>query len=122
MADSSPTRRGAFLVLFGLTGFTPLLLARTEPISYLLLATIYVSVTLYSIPPIRTKERGVLGPICDAAASHTLPTLLVLSLLGRAPWMSLGLYLSCALGALVWQFCFGLRAILRSVEISWTVR
>ena len=26
--------------------------------------------------------------------------------------MSLGLYLSCALGALVWQFCFGLRAIL----------
>ena len=122
MADSSPTRRGAFLVLFGLTGFTPLLLARTEPISCLLLSTIYVSVTLYSIPPIRTKERGVLGPICDAAASHTLPTLLVLSLLGRAPWMSLGLYLSCALGALVWQFCFGLRAILRSVEISWTVR
>ena len=62
MADSSPTRRGAFLVLFGLTGFTPLLLARAEPISYLLLAAIYVSVTLYSIPPIRTKERGVLGP------------------------------------------------------------
>ena len=62
-------------------GFLPLVLLGAPPVTLGLLALNYLWPTVYSLPVIRLKERGVLGLMADAAGSHVTPTLVALSLL-----------------------------------------
>jgi UbiA prenyltransferase family len=67
---------------------------------------------LYVLPPIRLKERGLLGLVTDALYAHAIPTFLAaitFYALGSQSWLHVWLLL----GSLVaWQFCLGLRNIL----------
>jgi len=67
---------------------------------------------LYSVPPFRFKERGILGVLCDALYAHAVPAILAavtfyeLAEADHPHWI---LYL-VVLGG--WQFLLGLRNIL----------
>ncbi|MGB0563767.1 MAG: UbiA family prenyltransferase, partial [Spirulinaceae cyanobacterium] len=76
-AKLQPWQRVVFSLLFVCTGFAAPLLAHFGSIPLLLLGTNYLLPTLYSAPPLRLKERGVLGILSDAAAAHLVPTLFV---------------------------------------------
>jgi 1,4-dihydroxy-2-naphthoate octaprenyltransferase len=112
VAGMTPRHRLGYLILFTISGFLPLILARAHIASIGFLALIYISVTLYSAPPIRTKERGWLGLLSDATAAHVLPSLLVFSLVGATAMLSSTSYRIAVMAAVVWQMSFGLRAIL----------
>jgi 4-hydroxybenzoate polyprenyltransferase len=66
---------------FFVGGFLPALVAGYSNLTLALLAANYLWPTLYSIPGIRLKERGLFGVICDAMGSHVTPTLLYTALL-----------------------------------------
>ncbi|MEY3051042.1 MAG: hypothetical protein RLY31_827 [Bacteroidota bacterium] len=69
----------------------------------------WIAFTLYSAPPFRFKERGILGSLADASGAHLFPTLFLLT----------GMYTyggSLPPGPLlvsfaVWSFSFGFRSI-----------
>jgi hypothetical protein len=64
----------------------------------------------YSVPPLRTKHRGWVGVICDAAAAHVYPALLAFVVISHEQLRAL----SAALVAtgIIWALMTGLRGIL----------
>jgi hypothetical protein len=80
----------------------------------LLLLSLYLaawtSFTLYSLPPIRLKTRGVLGLLADASGAHLFPTLLAVSLVYR--WRGEPIDPIWFASVAVWSLTFGLRGIL----------
>lgn len=76
-------------------------------VCFLLIALVFL---LYSVRPVRLKERGLLGVYSISLGEHLLPTLLACSLLCeltamRCPLIWLGVL--C-----LWSFAFGLRGII----------
>jgi UbiA prenyltransferase family len=70
----------------------------------------WVAFTLYSVPPVRLKRRGILGVVADASGAHLFPTLVAALLAFRAGGKPAD---PIWLGALaVWAFGCGLRGIL----------
>lgn len=70
----------------------------------------WLAYAAYSIPPLRTKQRGLAGALCDAIGANVVPALLAALLvareLGAPPAM-------IWLGPIaLWALCFGLRGIL----------
>lgn len=65
------------LLLF-ICGFLPAWFFQFHPLAVALIFLNYLWPTLYSMPPIRIKERGFVGILLDAAGSHITPTLLIL--------------------------------------------
>lgn len=63
-------------------GFLPALVIHYSGTALCLLALNYLWPTLYSLPIVRLKERGLLGVVCDAMGPHIFPTLLALSMFG----------------------------------------
>lgn len=82
MADVGWGPRVVMGTTFLFAGFLPALSAHYSATSLLLLALNYLWPTIYSVPFIRLKERGVLGIFCDALGSHITPALFALSLFG----------------------------------------
>ncbi len=80
----------------------------------LLLLTIYLAnwtvFSLYSLPPVRLKKRGLLGVLADASGAHLLPTLLVVSLVYR--WREVSIDFLWFAAVAVWSLSYGLRGIL----------
>lgn len=70
----------------------------------------YVSFTLYSLPPFRLKQRGVLGLIADASGSQMLPSLFAVACMSY--FSNYQLSINEILTLAVWSLCFGLRGIL----------
>lgn len=77
----------------------------TSRIAY---AAIWITWTLYSAPPVRTKNRKIWGVFCDAAGSHFWPTALVI---GISNWDWLTQPELPAI-ALVWSILWGFRGII----------
>lgn len=76
-----------------------------------LLAAEFALFVLYSVPPFRLKERGLLGVVTDASYAHALPAVLAMltfAAMARQPDPH-GLALLWATGA--WQLCLGMRNI-----------
>lgn len=71
---------------------------------------IWVGYTAYSLPPIRLKERGVLGILCIAIGEHVLAALLAVFVVVEMTGCAVSLPWLCALG--VWSTGFGCRGIL----------
>jgi hypothetical protein len=67
----------------------------------------WVAFTLYSVPPVRLKKRGVLGLLADASGAHLFPTLLVIVLVFR--WSNVALNLAWFAAVAVWSLSLGLR-------------
>lgn len=65
------------LLLF-ICGFLPAWFFQFHPLAVALIFLNYLWPTLYSMPPIRFKERGFIGIFLDAAGSHITPTILIL--------------------------------------------
>ena len=104
--------RGAALAATGATLAVGVVLAvvvwQTSRWAAAATAGAYLAFTLYSLPPVRLKGRGILGAIADACGAHVAPQLLLLALMadghGPADWW---------VGAVaVWALAFGLRGAL----------
>jgi len=65
---------------------------------------------VYSVPPLRLKERGWLAVASDALAAHVYPA--ALALLAVAHWHVRPVPLSLAVSAVVWSAAAGTRGIL----------
>jgi 4-hydroxybenzoate polyprenyltransferase len=74
IATLSSTRAILFLVLLFISGW--LCLPFKNPLSISLASLAYSSMAFYSLPPLRLKERGLLGLITASIAQRTLPGLL----------------------------------------------
>jgi 4-hydroxybenzoate polyprenyltransferase len=83
---------------------------RHDRLLLLLYSASWVAFTLYSLPPIRLKERGGLGVLADACGAHLFPTLLAVAAVYRWTRQPFDLIWLVSIG--VWSFSFGLRGIL----------
>ncbi len=70
----------------------------------------WAAFTLYSVPPVRLKRRGILGVVADASGAHLFPTLVAALLAFRAGGKAIDPIWIAALAA--WAFGCGLRGIL----------
>lgn len=114
-AQSLVARRSLFarLVLFLLTlvaAIAPWWWLPTTPAIVALLVCEFVLFALYSVPPFRWKNRGILGPVADALYGYVVPNvvgvLLFAQLGGRLPVWLLAVIA-------VWAFLFGFVQIVR---------
>jgi 4-hydroxybenzoate polyprenyltransferase len=103
----------AFLIAAGfvLAGFLPAPLAGYSSPARVVLLLNYLWPTVYSVPGIRLKERGLGGVVCDAAGSHITPTLFAVTVFapvgpGRSiPWV-------VAVLLVAWSAVQGIKGIL----------
>ena len=77
-------------------------------ISFYLLS--YLAFTLYSVPPIRLKKRGIWGVIADACGAHLFPSLFVVA--GTAHILQIEIEWIWISSIALWAFTYGLRGIL----------
>lgn len=82
MAGVSRLRRTALCAALLFAGFAPALIVDLSYLTLLLLGLNYLWPTIYSVPPLRLKERGLAGVACDMLGSHVTPTLVALSMFG----------------------------------------
>jgi 4-hydroxybenzoate polyprenyltransferase len=79
-----------------------------------LLLTLYLAnwlaFSLYSLPPVRLKIRGLWGVLADASGAHLMPTLLVTCLVFRRKELPIDLLWFTPVA--VWSLSYGLRGIL----------
>ncbi|MDB9315599.1 phytanoyl-CoA dioxygenase family protein [Spirulina sp. CS-785/01] len=80
--------------------------------SGILLAAIYLLLTVYPAPPLRLKERFVFGAVADAATVHAVPTLLVATVFANLAVPSSPSNNLLAIIATSWAFAVGIRGIL----------
>ena len=109
---ASRGRTGRILLLATLLAIAlvPWLRLPTSPAIWTLLAAEFALFLLYSVPPVRLKERGVLGPVADALYSWTISTAVALLLFAGFAGVHVAWWMSSLLAA--WAFTLGLRHIL----------
>ncbi len=111
-----PWQRWGFVLLTLGCGFTPALLLDYSSVSVALLLAEYALPSIYSIPPLRLKERGWLGVVADASGAHVVPCLFVISLFAFAPsaeWDAGSMEpLLYPLTAVFWASMVGLKGII----------
>ena len=83
---------------------------RADPLLLSLYLAAWTAFTLYSVPPVRLKKRGVFGFLADASGAHLFPTLLAVGLVYR--WWGGALDPAWFAAVAAWALCFGLRGIL----------
>ncbi|MBD2451337.1 tetratricopeptide repeat protein [Nostoc sp. FACHB-152] len=112
MAQFQPWQRFLFCLLFIATGFAVPILMKFGMLAIILLAINYLLPTLYSVPPLRLKERGIWGILSDAAGVHLIPTLFVATTflhLSASPQTNA---ITFSVVAAIWAFFAGVRGIL----------
>jgi hypothetical protein len=102
----------AVIVAFALVGALPWFWLRLEWPALLALAGIYLVPLLYSVEPVRVKERHILGPLADASNAFMLPALFTIGLFAPLGEPT-GPALLMVVGAVCWTLGFGLRAIVK---------
>lgn len=70
----------------------------------------YTAFSLYSIPPFRFKNRGILGVISDASGAHLFPSLFIVASMSHRLGTGIDPLWMLLIG--VWAFSYGLRGIL----------
>lgn len=79
-------------------------------LSCLLYLLSWVAFSLYSIKPIRLKNRGILGVFADGCGSHVFTSLLMVSSVSYITKQPIDWLWFCTIG--IWALCYGLRGIL----------
>ncbi|ACU04224.1 UbiA family prenyltransferase [Pedobacter heparinus] len=79
-------------------------------LSCLLYLLSWIVFSLYSIRPVRLKNRGILGVFADGCGSHLFPSLLMVSSVSYITHQEMNWVWFASVG--VWAFCYGLRGIL----------
>lgn len=111
MAKQTRLGRILILVLVLLLGIIPWFWLPRTPLILTLLVSEYALFLAYSVPPVRLKARGLLGPIADSIYAYVLPgsiAALVASDGSQSP--EFALYISIFI---LWSFLFGVVGILR---------
>jgi hypothetical protein len=70
----------------------------------------WLAFSLYSVPPIRFKKRGIAGVLCDACGAHLFPALVAVSLACRSAHQATTR--TWIVSVAVWALTYGLRGIL----------
>jgi len=83
---------------------------RSEPLLLFLYLASWIVFTLYSLPPVRLKKRGVFGLLADASGAHLFPTLLAVALVYT--WHVGPVDKLWFASVAIWSLSFGLRGIL----------
>lgn len=91
-------------------GVVVALFLRDDPLLLILYSAAWAAFSLYSIPPARLKNRGLLGVLADAAGAHLFPTLFVVALVFRSQRTPFDLLWLASVT--VWSLSYGLRGIL----------
>jgi 4-hydroxybenzoate polyprenyltransferase len=109
LGKSTSYQIGLVLLTLAFVSFSWLYLPATF-YSFILISIQLTLFIIYSVPPLRLKEKGIAGLITDALYAHAVPVVLAaytfLLASGRSlPWLSL-ILLS------IWQFAIGIRNIL----------
>jgi UbiA prenyltransferase family protein len=110
MRDVSVGQRAALCLGLIVAGFVVLVPFSNAWPARVALAANYLWPTLYSIPGIRLKERGLLGVLSDAAGSHITPTLFAfadVSMFVPAP-----MNVAVLTALLLWATVLGIKGIL----------
>ena len=81
-----------------------------DPLTITFYLLSYLAFTLYSVPPIRLKRRGIWGVIADACGAHLFPSLFVVA--GTAHVLQIEIGWVWIISVAVWAFTYGLRGIL----------
>jgi 4-hydroxybenzoate polyprenyltransferase len=100
----------AVLACCVLPGIAVAIYWRGDPLLLWLYLAAWAAFTLYSLPPVRLKNRGALGPLADASGAHLFPTLLVVALVYR--WRAVPVDAVWFASVAAWSLAFGLRGIL----------
>jgi|SRR5947209_997468 len=77
LAGRSRLRRAAAVAAWLAVGAAAAVAWGHDPLALGLYAGTWLAFSLYSIPPVRLKSRGVLGAVADGAGAHLFPQLLV---------------------------------------------
>jgi hypothetical protein len=81
-----------------------------DVLSCLLYLLSWIVFSLYSIKPVRLKNRGIWGVLADGCGSHVFTSLLMVSSVSYITNQSINWIWFCAAGT--WALCYGLRGIL----------
>lgn len=112
MTSLSNLQRILLCVTLAGLGLVPWLFIGLCTQSAILLASIYILLTIYSAPPLRLKERDIWGVITDAAQVHAVPTLLVATVFSDLAGTPQPESAALATAATAWAFLVGIRGIL----------
>jgi len=80
---------------------------RDGPLLLGLYAAAWIAFTLYSVPPLRLKSRGLAGVVADACGAHLFPTLVAVALAFAA--LRVPVDLLWLIGVAAWALGYGLR-------------
>jgi 4-hydroxybenzoate polyprenyltransferase len=80
---------------------------RNDPLLLCLYLAAWVAFSLYSIPPVRLKARGVAGLFADACGAHLFPTLVAITLVYRRRGTEIDPVWFTSVA--IWSLSFGLR-------------
>ena len=112
MAQFSPWQRALFCLALAVLGFSLPILMHFGTVAIALLGINYLLPTLYSAPPFRFKEKGILGIVSDAAGAHAIPTLFIATTFAHLVAASSLQATGLAIAAIAWSFFAGIRGIL----------
>ena len=110
MAGISPDRRLTILLISIIIGLFFGYKFYPDILSIYLFCSAYLVFSLYSLPPVRLKKRGIWGVFCDAMGAHLFPALLIITHLTFVLGGKLSYIFLITTG--IWAFCYGLRGIL----------
>ena len=94
---------------FAVMALLPALLVPYPPVTTALVAVELLLPALYSIPPVRLKERGMWGVFADAAGAHVVPALIVVTAFAGG-WPTEQSWFVVAV--VLWSIALGLKGIL----------
>lgn len=109
--DAQPGAVAALVVGLDLVGVLPWLFRGLPTVGWVALGCIVVLPIVYSAPPVRLKERGVLGLIADASLAHVAPTVFALGVFGGFSWGDRIEAAVVVCAAIAWSVFSGLRRI-----------
>lgn len=110
MANLSPLWRGIIVGICLTAGIIFGYFIWPDRLSLLFYTMAWIVFSLYSLPPVRLKKRGIWGVLCDAMGAHLFPALLIASNLTFYMHIETNLAWYLSIGA--WSLCYGLRGIL----------
>jgi 4-hydroxybenzoate polyprenyltransferase len=110
LADRSRVFAASALTCCLLPGVAVAFYWRGKPLLLSLYLASWVAFTLYSLPPLRLKGRGVLGLLADASGAHLFPSLLAVAVVYR--WSGAAADAVWLASVAAWSLSYGLRGIL----------
>jgi 4-hydroxybenzoate polyprenyltransferase len=86
IVDLHPLAGGGIIALLAIAGIVSLLPFYRAPYLLALVLASYVVAALYSLPPVRFKERGWIGVMVSAAGEYAFPVLVISALFRSIGW------------------------------------